>query len=153
MSKAGRLGLIALALVVLAVAFVVVSPGGDEDDGVTSTPAGQTAEEPTATARSALPPPPDGPDPARIELRDHLPTGGAQTIEVERGDRVTIVVRSDAPDEVHVHGYDVEAAPEPGKPARLSFDADIEGVFEIESHEAEHAGEDPLIARLVVKPS
>ena len=49
--------------------------------------------------------------------------------------------------------WDVEQDAAPGKPARFSFPATIEGVFEIESHEAEHAGKDALIARLVVEPS
>ena len=39
------------------------------------------------------------------------------------------------------------------KPARFSFKADLEGVFEIESHAAEDAGQEPLIANLVVNPS
>ncbi len=41
----------------------------------------------------------------------------------------------------------------PGQPGRFKFKANIEGIFEIESHVAEDAGKDPLVARLVVQPS
>jgi len=153
MSKAGRFGLIALAVIVAVVAFVVASPGDDDDGGQASNTSAETTEQqPTATAPSAPKPPPDGPDPVRIELTDHS-AGSVESIEVTKGEPVRFVVTSDAPDDIHVHGYDVEKTVAPGKPARFSFPATIEGIFEIESHEAEHVAKDALIARLVVKPS
>ena len=54
---------------------------------------------------------------------------------------------ADTEDEVHGHGYDVSAATTPGKPTKLGFVADIEGVFEIE---LENAGVE--VARLMVEP-
>ena len=63
------------------------------------------------------------------------------------------VVISDAADDIHLHGYDIEKKVAPGQPARFRVKADLEGVFEIESHIAEDAGREPLIARLVVEPS
>lgn len=153
MSKAGRWGLVALAAIVVVAAFVIASPGDDDDDGQASNTPAQTGEQPpTATAPSAPEPPSDGPDPVRIQLTDHAP-GSVESIEAKKGERVRFVVTSDAPDDIHVHGYDVERSVAPGKPARFSFPATIEGVFEIESHEAEHVGKDALIARLVVEPS
>lgn len=152
MSKAGRLGLVALAVVVAIVAFVVARPD-DEGEGEAGTPAAQTT--PTATAPSAPKPPADAKPPRAqtIELTDHVPTGGVEEIEVAKGEQVNLIVDSDQEDDIHVHGYDVERKVAAGKPARFSFKADIEGVFEIESHEAEHHGTDPVIAKLVVKPS
>ena len=76
-----------------------------------------------------------------------------QEIEAKKGETVRIVVTSDADDEIHLHGYDITRTPAPGKPGRFSFKADIEGVFEIESHVAEDAGREPLIATLTVRPS
>jgi len=155
MSKAGRLGLVVLAVAVAIAAFVIAKPG-DEDDKVDDSPAAQTANEPTATAPSATTPPADGPDkapPQSIELTDHAVPGGAAEINVTKGQVVRFVVSSDAPDDIHVHGYDIERSVAPGKPARFSFKADIEGIFEIESHEAEHHGKDAVIAELVVEPS
>ena len=62
--------------------------------------------------------------------------GDVGRVPVDAGDRVTLVVTSDAADEIHVHGYDLTAAVAPDRPAELSFDATIPGVFEVELHEA-----------------
>ena len=75
-----------------------------------------------------------------------------QKIETKAGNTVRFVVISDAADDIHLHGYDIEKEASPGKPARFRVKADLEGVFEIESHIAEDAGREPLIARLVVEP-
>jgi FtsP/CotA-like multicopper oxidase with cupredoxin domain len=88
-----------------------------------------------------------------LRLRGGQVVGGAKTIEAERGDTVRLVVRSDAPDELHLHGYDIEREAAPGRPARFRFTADAEGEFVLESHTAEHAGHEPVIARLLVGPS
>ena len=53
------------------------------------------------------------------------------------GDGVTLLVSSDEPMELHLHGYDVEQEVEPAEKARLHFEADITGRFEIEDHESE----------------
>ena len=145
--------MIALAVVVVVAAFLIARPG--DDDGAGGNQAASTATEtsPTATAPSAPTPPPDGPDATVIELKGYEPVGGVVDVDAKKGDPVRIVVRSDVADEIHVHGYDISRDAAPGKPARFEFDATIEGVFEIESHEAEHAGKDALIARLVVEPS
>lgn len=56
-------------------------------------------------------------------------------IEVEEGDRVTLRLTSEAPVEVHLHGYDLEREVSPGETATLSFEAELTGRFEIEDHE------------------
>ena len=61
--------------------------------------------------------------------------GGPGEWEVDRGDRVTIVVESDESDEIHVHGYD-ETADIAGGSGQVTFEADIEGVFEVELEES-----------------
>lgn len=160
MSKGGRWGLVALAVAVVVAAFVIARPGDDDGtDAVTRTVTAETQTEPspadgspTATAPSAPEPPPDGPSATVIELSGHAVDEVAE-ITVGKGERVRLVVRSDQPDEIHVHGYDLSRDAGPGSPARFSFPATIEGIFEIESHEAEHAGLDALIGRLVVEPS
>jgi hypothetical protein len=63
-------------------------------------------------------------------------TGDTGRVPVASGTAVTLVVTSDAPDQVHVHGYDLETELAPGTPAELSFDATVPGVFEVELHEA-----------------
>jgi hypothetical protein len=62
-------------------------------------------------------------------------------------------VSADAEDDIHLHGYDIEKTVQPGKPATFKFTADIEGIFEIESHVAEAAGREPLVGKLTVEPS
>ena len=148
-----------LALLVAVVAFVLARPGGGDDD---AEQAGQTAptqterqateEEPEAAAE-ADPAPPPKPEIVRIRMASGAPVGGIRRVTTTKGETVRMVVAADSPDEIHLHGYDISRNAGPGQPARFKFKADIEGIFEIESHVAEDAGKDPLVARLVVQPS
>jgi uncharacterized cupredoxin-like copper-binding protein len=63
-------------------------------------------------------------------------SGDTGRVPVTAGEHVTLVITSDAADQVHVHGYDLETELSPGQPAELTFDATIPGVFEVELHEA-----------------
>lgn len=56
-------------------------------------------------------------------------------VEVAVGDPVELRVSADVSDEVHVHGYDVLEAVEPGEPATISFVADVPGQFQAELEE------------------
>ena len=155
MSTPQRIALIVAALVVAIVAFVIAGSGGDGEPQRSSattsaqTDTGKDSAEPQATTET----PPPEPTVTRIQIQDGAVVGGAKTIDVVRGDTVRIVVSADAPDDIHLHGYDIERSVEPGRPAHFRFKADAEGAFEIESHVAEDAGRDPLVARLVVSPS
>ena len=161
MSRNQRIALVVGALVVAVIAFLIAQPGGDdEDDG--SERAAQTAPrqsearttgETTETEADAEPAPPPKPKITRIRLRSGTVVGGVKRAQATTGDTVRILVTSDAPDELHLHGYDMYENVAPGKPARFLFRADIEGVFELESHVAEDAGRDPLIGRVVVEPA
>lgn len=98
-----------------------------------------------------------------VLLRPNSPAAGPQTrefdlmisegvmepsdITVTEGDRVVLRISADSPLEVHVHGYDLEREVEPDKPAKLSFEADLTGRFEIEDHETEEE-----LGTLVVEP-
>ncbi|MFC4119289.1 hypothetical protein [Nonomuraea zeae] len=55
-------------------------------------------------------------------------------LEVAKGQQVSITVTSDVADELHVHGYDLEAELRPGVPATVRFTANLTGVFEVETH-------------------
>ena len=152
MSRAQRIGLIVAALVVAVIAFIVASPGGDGDGGskaAQTTPATKTG---TGTETQAEAPAPPKPEANRIEIRGGEVVGGPAEIKVEKGDTVVIAVSADAPDDIHLHGYDIEKPVEPGQPARFQFKANLEGEFEIESHVAEDAGRDPLVGTLIVEP-
>jgi Cupredoxin-like domain len=98
-----------------------------------------------------------------VLLRPDSPTSGPQTrefdlrisgdamepsdITVTEGDQVVLRITADSPLEFHVHGYDLEREVEPDEPARLSFEADLTGRFEIENHETEEE-----LGTLVVEP-
>jgi plastocyanin len=127
-SRNQRIGLLAVALVFAVVAVVIASSGGGDEGS------GQTEQF------------------ERIEIRGGEVAGGPADIKVTKGDNVRIVVSADARDDIHLHGYDIEKPVEPGKPATFSFTADVEGIFELESHVAEDAGRDPLVGKLTVEP-
>jgi hypothetical protein len=145
MSRNQRIGLIVAAVVVAVVAFVIASPGGDDasDTAAQNTPATQTNTEEPA---------PPAPQVARIRISGGEVVGGPAEIQAKKGDALVIVVSADAPDDIHLHGYDIELEVAPGQPARLQFKANLEGEFELESHVAEDAGRDPLVGTLIVEP-
>jgi hypothetical protein len=145
MSRNQRIGLIVAALAVAVVAFIVAQPGDDDND---SKPSESNSGAPSQTVPADSAPPV-----ARISVKSGVLVGDAQTIRVAKNDIVRIVVSSDVPDEIHLHGYDIEKEAAPGKPARFRFKADAEGAFVLESHAAEDAGEEPLLAHLLVGPS
>jgi FtsP/CotA-like multicopper oxidase with cupredoxin domain len=149
MSRNQRVGLVVVALIVAVVAFVVARPGTDDDN---PQPAAKTSPAETKQENGEAAAPAE-PQVARIKIRDAKVVAGPQRVEATKGETVRIVVSADAPDEIHLHGYDIEREAQPGRPARFNFKADIEGIFELESHTAEDAGLDPLVARLVVQPS
>ena len=152
MSRNQRLGLVILAVVVAVAAFLIARPSDDEEEGA-GTGNQPARTETTATSDGGtLAEPAQPPRVERITLRGGAPRGGVRTLRYQNGETVRLVVTSDAADEVHVHGYDLTQNPAPGKPVRFRFKAGIEGVFEIESHVAEDAGREPLVARLNVEP-
>ena len=161
MSRNQRIGLLVAAAMVAAVAIAVaVASGGDEDGGgqATGTETQTVVQEQTATSGEDGAPTettsaPAEPTVNRIRIQDGQVVGGPGDIKVKKGDQVTIVVSADAPDDVHLHGYDIEKSVGPGQPATFEFTADIEGIFEMESHKAEDEGRDPLLATLTVEPS
>jgi heme/copper-type cytochrome/quinol oxidase subunit 2 len=146
MSRNQRIGLLVAAAVVavVALAVAVASGGSDDNDQATKTTRTSTEEphETLATNQKFH----------RIQIKAGKVVGGPPNIKVTKGEHVRIVVSSDAHDDIHLHGYDIEKQVEPGQPAQFNFTANIEGIFEIESHVAEDAGREPLVAKLTVEP-
>jgi len=70
----------------------------------------------------------------RIENGDVQPP--PNRVKVVLGQRVRIVVESDVADEIHVHGYELEAEVTPTEPAVVEFVVDEPGLFEVETHES-----------------
>jgi hypothetical protein len=140
MSRTSRIVAAAGTLVVLAIAFVVLSPGGDD-----ATPPATTS---TTSSVAAPPPPARTPKPTSIVVRAGKPVGGIRKIELRKGSRASIQVSSpDTSDEIHIHGYDLKKDLAAGGNVRFTFTAKTDGVYEIE---LEDAG--VQIAQLVVEP-
>jgi plastocyanin len=161
MTRNQRIGLLVAAIVVAVVAVVIAVAAGDDGGGGQAADTTQTtrtseqSQSETGTDTTEEPHETVPPEPAvtRIRIQGGQVVGGPADIKVTKGDEVRIVVSSDAHDDIHLHGYDIEKPVEPGKPARFKFTADIEGIFEIESHVAEDAGREPLVGKLTVEPS
>ena len=153
MGNAGRIALAVGAAVVALVLFLVFRAGADDAGEATPTVETQVenaVEETTATGGTTTPPasPPPPPEPQRIRI--DVPAGGptaVRRVEIDRGERVVLMIRSAIADHVHVHGYDLLADVAPGRTARITFTADVPGRFEIE---LEDRGEP--IAELRVTP-
>jgi len=150
MSPKGRIGLLIGAVVVAVVAFIIARPGDDNGDSSSSSSSTTPTVQEGQTTTDEAPPP--KPEVTRIQTKDGVLVGDPKTIRAEKNDIVQIVVSSNIPDEMHLHGYDIEKEAGPGKPARFKFKANVEGAFELESHAAEDAGEEPLLAHLFVGP-
>jgi len=133
MSRNQRVALLVAAAVVVVVAIVIAVSGGGGDDG-RGTNSGSTATN------------------FKLDIKSGKPAGGVQDFKVKKGDKVTIVVSADAHDVIHLHGYNIEKDIEPGKPATFKFTANLEGIFDIESHVAEDAGREPQMGKLTVEP-
>jgi hypothetical protein len=162
LSTTARLALVAAAVAVLVAAFFIVRSGGEDDD---PSPAAQTTPEATQPPPGGQPAPATGdsepgyadpiprnpeagePTVRTIRVRGGAPVGEVRTLKYRRGDRIRLRITSDAPDEVHVHGFDIEKPVAPGAPARFNIEADIEGRFEVELH-----GTGTQIATLEVRP-
>jgi hypothetical protein len=143
---------------VLVGAFALAGCGDDSasDEGASTetvatmpvetetTPAETTPAETTPTATT-----PAAPKPTTIAIRvvGGVPQGGIARPKLKKGDRAVIVVRADAGEEIHMHGYDLEKQVTPGKPVRLPFTATIPGRFEVELHHP-----DSLLAVVTVSP-
>jgi FtsP/CotA-like multicopper oxidase with cupredoxin domain len=124
MSRNARIGVAVGAVVVIAVALVIVLATSGSDSARDKATASITVDK---TGRA---------------------NGGLKHITVKKGGTVDLTVTTAIPDEVHLHGYDLEKEARAGKPVRFNFKANMDGVFEVEVHKPT----DNQIAELEVKP-
>src|SRR3954452_23854423 len=149
LSTRARLGIAVLALAVLVGAFLVLRGGSSDDDagGPASAPARTATDGQGSSGSASAPAAQPAPVVPVVRIRGGKPVAGVRRITVHKGERIRFSVVSDAPGEVHLHGYDVERELTPGRPARFNLRATIEGRFEVELH-----GTDTQVARLDVTP-
>jgi len=127
------------AVLALGAGLALAACGSDDDNGAGGAYGGSGATEETTSKK-----PPPVPT---IVLRNGKPVGGMRELAFDSGEQVRFRVRSDVADEIHVHGYDLTADVAAGDAIAFAFPADIEGIFEVESHES---GEQ--IAELRIEP-
>jgi hypothetical protein len=149
MSSGARLSFLAIAVVILVVAFVALRPSSDDPE--------TTADAPTATPTLT-----ETPSPAPGETATETPTAtpkptvdpgpvltGSKVVKLryDKGETVRFRVKAPEDEEVHIHGYDISKDVKAGKTTPISFKATIDGIFEIEF---EHSA--TQIAELRVDP-
>jgi hypothetical protein len=149
----------AVMLAALAASALVLAGCGGEDSSAEGTTTAETVETtpmttetqpvdttPATTATDTTPAPPR-PRVITIRVTGGVPVGGIQRPQIEKGEKVVLMIRTDSGEGVHLHGYDIEKDVVPGKIVRLPFTANIAGRFELELHPA-----DTLLAVLEVTP-
>ena len=139
MSRNQRLSFLGIAAVIAVVAIVVLVVGGGSDDTTADDSANTSAQQtatptatPTAEGGQETSTPTPTPTPTPKPQPPLLQAGKVTKLRFDEGETVRFRVRSDQPEHVHVHGYDIMKDVEPGKTANVSFKATITGIFEIE---------------------
>jgi len=125
-------------LLTVAATLLLAGCGGDEPG---ATPSSSSAP-PSTTASSSAPPSPS-PSASTFEgtvievaVRDGKVRPPLRRVEVPEGGAVRLLVTSDVPDELHVHGFDIEQELPAGEQVTLDFTADQTGLFDVETHES-----------------
>jgi len=151
-SNGTRIAALLVTLAVIVGLFFAFKGGGDDDSTTATTATTDTAaattddsgSEPAGEKKKEKPSDSSAPV---IEVVGGQPQGGIAGLDFNQGDEIRFDVNSDAADEVHVHGYDIEEEVPAGGTAKFDFPADLEGVFEVELHSSE-----TQLAELTVNP-
>ena len=61
---------------------------------------------------------------------------GPAVLQVHQGEQVSLSIKSDSSDELHLHGYDLHVRIKPDETVSLRFTADRTGRFGLELHKA-----------------
>jgi hypothetical protein len=146
MSRRQRFTFLAIAVVIAVIAAVALADTSEDDD------------QPSQTAATETPTPTGTPTPPGEETATATPTptpkppplltaGKVTELNFTEDETVRFRVRSDAPEEIHVHCYDITRDVPAGKTITVSFKASITGICEVEFH---NSGE--VIGELRVEP-
>src|SRR5215216_7339631 len=128
MSRRQRFTFLAIAVVIAVVAVIVLADSSEDDtepNPTAATPTGTPTPAEGSGEETPTPTPTPTPEPPPLLTADKV-----TDLEATEGETVRFRVRSDSPEEVHVHGYDISKDIEPGQTATMSFKATITGIFE-----------------------
>ena len=120
MSRRQRFTFLAIAVVIAVIAAVALADTSEDDDDQPSQ---------TAATETATPTPTPTPKPPPL-----LTAGKVTELNFTEDETVRFRVRSDAPEEIHVHCYDITRDVPAGETITVSFKASITGICEIEFH-------------------
>ena len=67
--------------------------------------------------------------------------GGVETVSINKGDNVKILLSSDEAQTVHLHGYDIRKDVLAGEEAAINFNANATGRFRLTSHQPSGGGD------------
>ncbi len=133
-----RVSRFAAAIFISVLALTACASEDPEGASASGSSASQSGEQSTGAATS-----PTSEDTAEdavevsVSVQDGEVDPPTQRVEVEQGQQMRLIVTSDVDDQIHVHGFDVEAELQAGQPATVEFVADQTGLFEVETHETE----------------
>ena len=137
-----RIGAACLFGLVVLIALTIAACGNDDDTAVPPPTAvddapdehdhdhGTEDQHDHATLVDAVPD-----TTIEVEVAGGKPVEGVQRFQIDARDIVTIIVSGDTTDELHIHGYDLVVGFSPGQPGTITFEADIPGIFEAETHQ------------------
>jgi hypothetical protein len=103
-------------------------PGGANAPLAMGAPSGASAQSVGGSGSRA--------DVFELVIKGGKPVGGPALLQVHEGEQVTLNIRSDTADELHLHGYDLHAHITPDQTATLQFTANHTGRFGMELHKA-----------------
>ena len=167
--RIARIGMVCLFGLAVLIALTVAACGNDDDAAVPPPTAAPAATPETSADDSEETAMDDGHDhdhdhstgddhdhatsvdavpdaTIEVEVAGGKPVDGVQRFQIDARDTVTIIVNGDTTDELHIHGYDLVVGFAPGQPGSITFEADIPGIFEAETH---HRGD--LVMELEVR--
>ena len=128
---------------IAALALAVTACGGDTATPGASPAASSSAASSSTTTTPAMPKSPTTPPPAKdtpagrvidVTITGRKVTPAPTTVDLQAGEKLTLVVTSDHDDELHAHGFDVEATLKAGTPTTVTLTGAEAGQYEVETH-------------------
>jgi hypothetical protein len=132
---------VAMALIVVAALWFFFKPQRPELQAPDSAKP-VASDAPAATSVPAGTPGPVAPSPSgshdvfELVIKNGKLVSGPAVLQVHEGEQVTLHIRSDRSDELHLHGYDLHAQIKPGETVSLQLTANHTGRFGLELHKA-----------------
>jgi hypothetical protein len=130
---------IAIAFAVVAALWLFFKPQRVEPQAAGSAGVASSSAPPAMNVpgeRSGQPAPLPRQDVFDLQIKGGRVVAGPVLLQVHEGEQVTLNIRSDSADELHLHGYDLHAHITPDQTATLQFTANHTGRFGMELHKA-----------------